>query len=338
MSYDLDSEYVKDFLKEWFNGGNRQLGIKRDIHTDDFNVIMRYIKQCVLKGEPAFHSIQAQRTITKIFWEFDFDTKFEGVKYNSPELIPVWDEAMRLVKRLKKAGATPLITYSGNRGYHVWVYIEDKIGTFTAKTENVGRTLYKALVYQFLGDRDTYKYFDRVPTNVNTMARIPFSYHQKTGNQVIPLDENRNPYYPKVSDIKDNALPVEFAKTKLPGIIREIARLNALRESMKDKPKGESKVRPYVLEAMYDPKATHNTRLAFVMDAIYADYSDEDIHKIFEETVEHYDYDKTQYNIDYQRRRAEEGMRPTTNKTLSEWGIKIPKRRDLSKLPFEKSK
>jgi len=338
MRYDLDSVYVKQFLKSWFNGGNRQLGIKRNIHTDDFGVMMQYVKQCVLKSEPAFHSIQAQRTITKLFWEFDYDTKFEGVKYDSPELTPVWNEALRLVENLKNAGARPLITYSGNRGYHVWVYIEDGIGTFDVNTENVGRILYKALLFQFLGDPDTYKYFDRVPTNVNTMARIPFSYHQKTGNQVIPLDENRNPYHPMAFELRKNALAVEFAKTKLPGIITEICRLNALRESRKDEPKGESKVRPYILEAMYSPKATHNTRLAFVMDAIYADYTDEEIHKVFEEAVKNYNYDKTQYNIDYQRRRAEEGMRPTTNKRLSEWGIKIPKRLDLSKLPFEKGK
>ena len=92
---------------------------------------------------------------------------------------------MLLTNSLKNRGANPLIFWSGRRGYHVYAHVFNR--TFKIDEEERVRKFYKDMIFDVIGDGKLYPDFDRLPTHINALCRMPFSYHQKTLKQVIPL-------------------------------------------------------------------------------------------------------------------------------------------------------
>jgi hypothetical protein len=319
---------VGDFLSKWFANGTYQFGQKRNKTATNLMEYLIFIDECKKNNEPAFQSVSPNSRIEKIFWEFDSKLESREFTYNSPLLDDVWDEAITLYLKIKENGGKPIIFYSGNRGFHVWVYaFSTQIPVFQESSEGVRKELYKIIHKEILGDQKLYKLYDRLPSHVNSEARIPFSYHQKSGNQVIPLTALRYPFMPKIEDFISVPLNPDYVDACWDKALnKDIGR--------KEKPKyegkfnSELKIRQCVTDAM-KREPSHYARLAFVMDAIYSGVLDEDIHALLKSfgNVEDYNYYSTQYQIEYQRDRAKEGMKPPTNETLVEWGIlkEVPK-------------
>lgn len=326
--YSLDTPEIRDFLTKWFANGRFEFGLKRYETAENLDEYIAFINKCKMNKEPAFHSVSPRGVVEKLFWEFDAAKKEGNYTYSSASLDEVWEDVMTLYINIKELGAKPLIFYSGNRGFHVWAYVySTEFPSYPPEWEKEGRELYKLLHTNILGDIDNYKFYDRTPSSVNSMARIPFSYHQKTGNQVIPLTPLRYPYIPLLDDFIAYPLNPEYVITT-----ERQARANIKRrESESLLPKRgltTSIIRPCILEAM-KTAPSHYSRLAFVMDAIYSGLSDEDIHALLKTYTasDDYNYFATQYQLEYQRGRAKEGYRPPTNETLIAWGIlkEIPK-------------
>jgi hypothetical protein len=330
--YDLDSPDVEDFLTKWFANGKFQFGQKRNKTALNLAEYKAFILNCKKNKEPAFSSVSPKARIERIFWEFDSDIELNDFKYDSPLLDAVWDEAMLLHSRIEAKGGNPLIVYSGNRGFHVWVYaFSTEIPEFPDIWEDTGKAVYKRIQTDVLGDPKDFKFYDKMPTNVNSLARIPFSCHQKSiwGNQVVPLTKSREPFMPKVEDYISHPLDHDFVYNDMNDILhldKKIEQEKYFRGNIEYQ--HNSNIRGCILEAMaLEP--THYTRLAFVMDAIYAGLADDDIHALMKAFTKGDDYNRglTQYQIDYQRERVKSGMKPPTNETLVEWGIlkELPK-------------
>jgi hypothetical protein len=211
--FNLSDPKVEYFLTFWFAAGEHQFGRLRDQKYDTLEEYVKFIKMCYLQRKPAFHSVQPKLKIEKLFWEFD--TKIEGHKftYDSPLLDGVWEQALRVAEKAKEKGAKPLIVYSGNRGFHVWVYVQsEEVMTFEVEEARLGKRFYKNLLYDVIGDKDNYPNLDTVPSHVNALARIPYSFHQKSGNQCVPLTEAREPYKADLTEFVSQPLDYDYVQ------------------------------------------------------------------------------------------------------------------------------
>jgi len=319
MSFSLNDEKVKNFLQDWFILGEHQFGKYRNQVYRDLDGYIEFIKKCREEKIPAFTSIQPVLKVTNLFFEFDYNIDMDNYSYDMSELDGVWIETLILVKKLKKLGAKPLIFYSGRRGYHVYAYVFNQ--KFKAELELRVRKFYKDMIFGIIGDGKLFPNFDKLPTHINALSRMPFSYHQKTGNQVVPLTENRKPYIPDVfNDYRCYPINESWVYALLENRVYNFGE----EEEDKNKNKPEDfknfKIRSCIQKQMLI-NPDHYQRLAFLMDAIYAGMPDEGIHDFFRMTCDDYNKRKTQYQINYSRRKAKQGIRPCTCEKLKEWGI-----------------
>ncbi len=319
--FSLDDPEVEFFLSKWFQNGEFQWGQYRFYHhPEDLEGYKQYIKESFLEGMPAFHSVAPRLKIERLFWEFDTKIEAEKFAYDSPLLDGVWDQAIKLAFKVTEHGGMLLLLYSGNRGFHCWVYARDVPFEFSPDQELFAKNFYKALLFDIMENADEYPDFDRHPTSLNSMARVPFSFHQKSGNQVIPLTMEREPYIPNLDDFINNPLDPSF----LLQTFNALTLKDEKRKSRRGKKFKNTGIRPCIINAVIeskDKKVPHNVRLAYILDAIFADYSDDDIHEFFKSTTNDYAYDYVQYQIEYQRSAVDNGVLPANTETLKRWGI-----------------
>jgi hypothetical protein len=255
--------------------------------------------------------------ISKLFWEFDHDDKNQKIEsHDSEHLDKVWEQTKSLVIRLSLIGAKSLIVYSGNRGYHVWAYIKSTPIKFeSSEQERFARVVYKNMIFNVFDDVEKYPNFDRIPTHINSLARVPFSYHQKTKLQVVPLTLDREPYIPNIQEFIDSPISRDYRlKCMNEGLTQ--ANRNYKKVEITD-----WKIRP-VIKMLMAANPDHNVRLAFLLDAIYAGMTDDEIQGEFKRYCPHdYNQFKTQYQIEYQREAVKSGVRPVSYDTLIRWGV-----------------
>ena len=310
--YSLDDPQIKKFLVDWFSEDKYQLGQFRNNSASSIDGYINFIKNTFLGGEPAFQSVQPRATIEKLFWEFDCKDEIKDINYDSQGLDYIWIQVLKLCNKIELLNAKPLIVYSGRRGFHVWVY------TFMIKanktSEKKAKMLYKELIYGILDDMNDFPSLDTLPMHVNALARIPFSFHQKTGNQVIPLTKNREPFIPNLKEYKEKIISKEIMG-KYACLVNKKLEKQSIPVEITD-----WEIRPCVRE-MFLKNMGHHVNLAFVLDAIYTGMSDEEIHGWFKIAHEDYDEYRTHYQIEYQREQIKEGLKPPSKETLKRWGI-----------------
>jgi len=155
-------------------------------------------------------------------------------------------------------------------------------------------------------------------THINALARVPFSYHQRTKHQVIPLTLDRKPYIPDLQEFMDSPFTRKYKnKCMTEALIKTKRSHTQLKVKI-----GDFKVRKPIIDAM-SRNPDHNVRLAYIFDAIYAGMSDNEIHSAFKQYCpSDYDQYKTQYQLEYQRNSIkEEGIKPFSRETLIRLGI-----------------
>jgi len=313
MQYQLESPEVRKFLTEWFDGDKHQFGQYRNRFASDIDGYIKFIKDSFLYEEPAFQSVQPTGKLRKMFWEFDTKEIIKNVNYKSPELDSIWLQTIRLAQSVIDKGGMPIITYSGRRGFHIWVYTYEL--PVTEENLRKSKALYKKMIYDIIGDIKHYPDIDKMPLHGNALARIPFSFHQKTGNQVIPLTMDRKPYIPNLSIVKELAMSKIYVSTQLAFAREQIAKSKGRTTVIKN-----WKIRE-CLKSLILTRPDHHVNLAFVIDAIYAGKTDAEIHGIYQ-LSDKYDESKTQYQLDYTRGQIKsEGFKPVSKVRLQEWGI-----------------
>jgi len=166
-------------------------------------------------------------------------------------------------------------------------------------------------------DKSLYPDFDRKPTHVNALSRIPFSFHQKTGNQVIPLNMNREIKFQDLWFFRNNGLS--------PNLTQKVEYENYINLCIRERSEesipnvGTWNIRQCIIRSML-LKPSHDARLAFVMDALYARENEAEIQAFFR-GFKDYNEHQTQYQIEKAKEAIERGIKPMMCDTLRNYGI-----------------
>lgn len=282
----------------------------RNVKLFNANEVADWIRQCALNCEPAFVSVQPKNSIYRIFFDFDAENKREA-----------WLDCLRVYHKLEAFGAKPLIFDTGNRGYHLYAYVADCPITFENNQRILAFKTYRELVQLILGCEWTrikklYPTLDTTPLHLAALCRLPYSIHEKTGKQVLPISLEH-----KVLE------EVDLAEHKQRHILDNFVKL-AVKEALKKQNKkiedcdqlGHFHIRPCIVNAL-KRSPDHEVRLAYVLDALFAGVPKDKIVDAFR-FCDDFDEKQTRYQIDYTIRRIKQnGLRPFKEETLKKLGI-----------------
>ena len=189
------------FLLDFFGNFGRELGDPVQVFHDNPSDILTFVEECRKNKLPSFMSIQPRTAhdviygIEKVFWDFDYGTKSEGLTENQirkrkKEL----EIEMRIFinKMLEIShGIQPLMVKT-RKGYHVYLFF-DSIYEISSDID-YWNDVYKELQMIFIkGNSHEYRYFDSVSSSIKNMARIPTSIHEISGEECKVLDVNFEP-------------------------------------------------------------------------------------------------------------------------------------------------
>jgi hypothetical protein len=120
--------------------------------------------------------------LEKIF--FDFDSK--------GDLAKAWKEAKAFAQALTKYyNVHPFLAFSGSKGYHVYVFLESMV-TFPTWRLDFVKHIYETLQRKLLKGLQFETLDPAVIGDIKRLARVPFSIHEKTGKQCVPVDMQGN--------------------------------------------------------------------------------------------------------------------------------------------------
>lgn len=285
------------FLSDFFGPLGRELGNPKQFYVDNPKYILEFIKISKEKKQPAFISVQPRSAhykvagIEKIFYDFDYADKTFIKKLREVEKLPEDEiekilqirktempfEVIRFVNNLVSMNLTPLIIKT-RKGYHVYLYfdriyeIDDNIDFWKA--------VYGMLFSTFSKDGSTYKYIDSSSDeDIFRMSRIPFSIHEKSGEECIIVDTNLKPTKVRgLGHYRNHCLRKEDLLKAVKNTRRLLLK-KALVQKLRDKSKPKSNysgqlkysgtLRPCFLKALKDGEMAHYMRLALLLESWY---------------------------------------------------------------------
>ena len=215
----LSSAY-KAIWTEWFGDGfGRGVGNpQRDFVKNPFEFI-RFIERNESSGRCSYASVQPFEAyelpycIIALF--FDFDCK------ENPE--KAGDEALDFKARLERFyNVKAIVAFSGNKGYHVWVYLKTPIGK--GLTIPQLKAVYNKLMKMIVGNAKYESLDSSVIGDIKQLARVPYTHHNKTGKLCTFVDDTRTPIMVLpgfTKDLRDNGLSFELCKEALYKVGRE---------------------------------------------------------------------------------------------------------------------
>ena len=269
-----------EFLKGWFGKyAGRELGCPQRFYTDSSKEFVKFVEMCRSQGKPCFMSVQPFNArdqvygLEKLF--FDFDSKEDPSK--------AWNEVIIFVEVLiKHYQVLPLTVFSGNKGYHVYVFLKRTVAFPTQRQDFIKR-VYGTLQQMILKGLK-FKNLDRnVIGDIKRLARVPFSIHEKTGKVCHPVNLNGKLYVSGSLEIyrnygRDTSLiekviqKIENMKNKKTIWRNSISILNS------------RKVRPCIEAALKQPlegEAGHKMRLAVAVEFLNKGYGIEQVVDLF---------------------------------------------------------
>lgn len=245
-------------------------------------------------------------------------------------------DVQKFVRFLLSRGSYPLVYFSGSKGFHV--YVPFKPVKLTKPKETLKRVMITVTELLEL------KTADLNVADIARVARLPFTVNSKSGRMCVPISPQRllkMTYQDVVHFVRENYDPPEYNES---GYFKEFFEyVDVALDEMKPKRgqggdvkiRGSSKWRKERIEYYVNVVKEHGrlavdekireihsksewvaragggegaiehiARVHFLMLLIQEGYSDEEIHKIFSH-FEDYNREKTQYYIDYNRKRLE---------------------------------
>jgi hypothetical protein len=273
----MENHITKEqFLLEFFGSFGRDLGNPERWFTDNPNDVFSFIEKCAQNRAPAFISVQPEKDkaqplgIEKVFFDFDYCKKSDlltdaETQQRKSELR---DEVRYFLKQLSCLKIKPLVIRT-RRGYHVHVFF-DSVYEINKEFE-FWRQVYRQLQLALLQDHD-YRFIDYVVVgDINRMCRIPFSIHEKSGEECTVVgsqlenDKVRSVEYFKLYGLKQKDIMSAMDKAREFRKAIEEKRINYVPKTFFFE--SVDGIRPCFVKALNSGEMCHQQRLALLQEA-----------------------------------------------------------------------
>jgi len=185
----LENHVTKEeFLLQFFGSFGRDLGNPERWFTDNPTDVFPFIEECAENNAPAFISVQPEKDkaqpmgIEKVFFDFDYCKNSEILAETETQKrkSELREEVKYFLKQLSCLNIRPLIVKT-RRGYHVHVFFDS---VYEINREfDFWKQVYRQLQLGLLLEHN-YRFIDyAVVGDINRMCRIPFSIHEKSGEE-----------------------------------------------------------------------------------------------------------------------------------------------------------
>jgi hypothetical protein len=277
-----------DFWKSWFNAsafqgreifkvyaydkngnpeGNRFFLSRFSDFKDYLDFAKAETRPCWLSVQP-FNARNQVTTVEKLFFDFD-----------STSLSLAWKEASQFADTLRKSySIEPLVCFSGSKGYHVHVFLQQQARFATVKEAKAFYSTAQKLILKGL-KLETLDM--NVVGDIKRVARVPYSVHEKTQKLCVPVTRDHKPcWIMDLQPFREHGLDSAFmdlCKAKAEQKPRKRVFQSALRSHVKG-------VRPCLeaaLNADLSGKEGHLIRLAIAREYLKNGYSPEQTAELF---------------------------------------------------------
>jgi hypothetical protein len=244
-------------------------------------------------------------TVEKLYFDFD-----------SRDLRLAWREAVKFAAYIREFyNAEPLICFSGNKGYNVYVWLQNPVQLSSQKLKIFYKTAQKMLLKGLKIET-----LDPQPVgDVKRFSRVPYSIHQKTRNPCVPVTINHNPtLISNVNAYREHGLTNQFTNLCLKHLENQstFKRLKIIKNN-------EGRIRPCIKAALQQTlkrKSGHLMRLAIAREFLAANYPTNEIVQLFRNQPD-YNPEKTRYYIEYAQKNW---AKPFKCRTIRELGFCLP--------------
>jgi hypothetical protein len=266
----------EEFLLQFFGSFGRDLGDPERWFTDNPTDLFPFIEECAENKAPAFISVQPVKDkaqplgIEKVFFDFDYCKNSEMLSESETQRrnAELKEEVKYFLKQLDSLNVKPLVVKT-RRGYHVHVFF-DSVYELNQDHE-FWKQVYKELQVGLLQDHD-YRFIDyAVVGDINRMCRIPFSVHEKSGEECPVVDSRLE---------QDKVRSIEYFKLyglKQKDILSAMDKAREYRKALKEKKlkyvartlnfESSDGIKPCFVRAMNSGEMCHQQRLALLQEA-----------------------------------------------------------------------
>lgn len=291
------------FAREWFglHGGREVLMFKpyRDRKfLEVVDQLFAYEEYSRRENVPCFISVHpfSERNkvlgLEKLFFDFDVDNKLLKGE--------CFEEVKNFAKYLeKKKNIKPLIVFSGNKGYHLYVWLWS---TLQVDDDYFMKELYTEMQMQLIKGLDL-KTLDKNPFgDIARLARVPYSIHQVSGLETQPVDFFHNRI--ELSEIevyRKYGLQKDFVKMCFNETKRKIELRKEQMNTSSKYYKGSTQVRPCLkaaLEKDLRGRTGHKIRLAIACEYLNHGFSVDEVTQLFSKQLDFGDGRKSHYFIE----------------------------------------
>lgn len=302
---------LETLLAEWcWPGPRRSVGTPHQVHHSHRDAVDQLAALITKEKAPVYVSANPYNedggicAIDRLFFDVD----------NEKRVRDAYRDAVRLNHHLAEYyRAGDLTAFSGSKGYHVYVFLQQPVEGPEAELKPLYGDLqrmitagvkYRTLDPQVIGD-------------VKRLCRVSYSRHQKTGELCVPVTIGHVPEPYKLQQ----GFTATLRSHGLSPALVDLARRNLSKP--KTRPRrpytGPSKIRPRieaVLEARSVRGPHHVMKLAAVAEMLTGGYAETQIVERFSKT-DGFDERKTRY---YVRHAARRGYRPFRCETITKNG------------------
>jgi hypothetical protein len=321
----------EQFLLEFFGSFGRDLGNPERWFTDNPNELFSFIEECAENKAPAFISVQPEKDkaqplgIEKIFFDFDYCKKSEVLSEAETQKrkSELRDEVQYFLKQLSTLKIKPLVIRT-KRGYHVHVFF-DSVYEINQELE-FWKQVYKQLQFALLQVHN-YRFIDyAVVGDINRMCRIPFSIHEKSGEECLVVNSNLE---------EDKVRSVEYFKLyglKQKDILTAMDKAHEFRKILKEKKikyvpntlsiESSEGIRPCFVKALNSGEMCHQQRLALLQEAYSLGFhSQESIIDLFR-VLNDFDDAITRYQVSwfFNNKVEKDNVKPYSCRTIERYG------------------
>jgi hypothetical protein len=312
---------MKGFFSEWFGShAGREFGNPERWFTEKPEDLEKHIENSTKKGLPCYCSVQPYRErdqpfgLEKMFYDFDSEKNTSKA----------WKEVLKFAETLiKYYKILPFITFSGNKGYHVYVFL-DRVVSFQTFQIGFAKKVYMLLQKKLLKGLDFETLDSAILGDIKRLARLPFSIHEKTGKMCSPLSLSHVFIKPKNLEIyKEYSLDTNI----LEKVCKELKAEEKWHKHLSETRVGfksltSHRVRPCIKVAVSLPLnhgEGHKMRLAIVAEYLKRGSSVDQIIDLFRGQKD-FNERKTRYFVEDAQHK---GYKPFKCKTIKELGFCI---------------